>query len=351
MHDVAFEYLLSCLGASENSYDKTLLVADEHAAPYIQNIAGLSGLSIISNRFDVVEAARNHHIEATFSDFDFSHFAQGSYSRILYRISKEKPVVHHVINEASHLLAQGGQLRLVGFKNEGTKTYIEKTKKYFGNGESKKQGSVYSGTFTKTALPIADERLDTQNYASLRLIEGVSLPFYSKPGLFGWNKVDQGSAFLAAHLPLFLAGNLPLTSLLDLGCGYGYLMLQSRHLPLIRRVATDNNAAAMRAAQENFSFYGMQVETLADDCGASLQAKFDLILCNPPFHRGFETDGALTVKFLQHIRRLLAPNGVAVLVVNQFIGLENAAAPYFKHIKTVADNGQFRLFSLQQHRV
>jgi 16S rRNA (guanine1207-N2)-methyltransferase len=124
----------------------------------------------------------------------------------------------------------------------------------------------------------------------------------------------------------------------------------TRHLPCARRVATDNNAAAIIAAEKNFALYAMQVEVMADDCGSTLQERFDLILCNPPFHQGFSTDSQLTDKFLRQTQRLLAAEGNALFVVNQFIALERAAEKYFRCIEQFASNRSFKLIRLAQPR-
>src|SRR5512139_2262638 len=42
--------------------------------------------------------------------------------------------------------------------------------------------------------------------------------YWSRPGLFAWDRIDAASALLAAHLPHDLAGHVA-----DLGVGYGYL--------------------------------------------------------------------------------------------------------------------------------
>ena len=40
----------------------------------------------------------------------------------------------------------------------------------------------------------------------------------SRPGIFSWDRIDDGSALLAAHLPDDLVGHVA-----DFGCGWGYL--------------------------------------------------------------------------------------------------------------------------------
>ena len=328
-----------------------LWLADESACPSVQSIPPHSSIRIISNRFDVTQAAQSTELSATFSDFDFSDIPSNSIHKILYRLSKEKSVIHHIINEAFRLLSPGGELWVSGLKNEGAKTIIAKTANLFGNGHAEKYRSAYLGQFRKdTPLPLG-EFLDTQNYPSLRLEKSSGMSFYSKPGLFGWNKIDKGSNYLLENIPLFLSHfKTPPNSLLDLGCGYGYLTIGTRDIPLGKRAATDNNAAAILAMEKNAEFYGINVRVIADDCAASLSDTFDMILCNPPFHQGFDINSMLTERFLYTTKRLLSPQGSALFVVNRFIGIEAVATNHFLHIATLANNGSFKLIMLSNRK-
>ena len=346
LHDPAVEVLLPFLQRHDG---KTLWVADENALSAVNSVVSYAELAIVSNRFDVVAAAKQSGHIAEFSDFDFSLCADNSVQRIIYRISKEKPVVHHVLNHAYRMLDVGGELLIAGLKTDGAKTYIDKCRQIFGNGNIKKSGQAYLGSFCKSSNALCVSFLDDQDYSSLRMIHTSSLDFYSKPGLFGWDRIDLGSAFLLEMLPDVLA-NFPVQprSLLDIGCGYGYLTLMTRDLPLLQRVATDNNAAALLAMKCNADHHGINVEIVADDAGQSLGGFFDLVLCNPPFHQGFSVAGDLTEKFLRSARRLLSSQGAALFVVNTFIGIEKKAQPHFSSVKVLANNGSFKLVLLRR---
>ncbi|HQQ63390.1 MAG TPA: methyltransferase [Pseudomonadales bacterium] len=345
MRDAAFDTLFPVL---QNPAGRTLWIADENALAAVQSVAPRPDLYLLSNRVDVCHAATRAGHQAQFCDFDFSVYGDGFFDRVVFRLAKEKPVNHRVFNQAFRVLATGGQLHIAGLKNEGIKTFIDKTGHLFGNRQSGKYGVGYRGDFYKTSVQACTEFFDDHDYARLRLIETATFHFYSKPGLFGWDKVDQGSAFLAAHLPDFLACfPSPPVSMLDLGCGYGYLTLVTRDLPLTRRVATDNNAAALMAMQHNARHAGMAVDVVAADAGESLHETFDMILCNPPFHQGFSVDSDLTEKFLRNTRRLLSEKGAALMVVNAFIAIERIASQYFAHVQTLANNGSFKLVLLR----
>lgn len=304
---------------------------------------------LLTNRYDIAAKAEALGFDAKFNDFDFRAYRNSPPEQIFYRVSKEKPLTHHLINQAARTLPEGGLLYLSGEKNQGIKTYIGKATKLFGSTEpSRKNGSVYSAILRKQIEP--QNFLDDSDYTQLRPIgQQGSITFYSKPGLFGWQKIDRGSEFLIEQLDGFLQTHKPAqapTSLLDLGCGYGYLGLMSAKLSVQRRVFTDNNAAALQATEYNCRANGIEAEVVAGDAGNTLAENFDLILCNPPFHQGFSVSGDLTRKFLDAAHRLLASQGSALFVVNSFIPLERLGRELFSRVELLADNGSFKVIHL-----
>lgn len=325
-----------------------LWVADENARDAVTLVTPREDLQLITNRHDVAIAAAATGHRVQFSDFDVGGFASRSVQGLAYRVSKEKPVVHHVLNHAPRLLADGGCLLLAGLKEEGTRTYIDKCRQHFGNGSHEKHGTAYLGRCLKPVAMADNAWLDDQQYSTLRLIHTGELDFFSKPGTFGWNRVDAGSALLVDALPGALQGcHHPPHSLLDLGCGYGYLTLATRHLPVARRVATDNAAAALLAMQANADRYQLDVAVIASDAGDAITERFDLVLSNPPFHQGFSTDHHLVSRFLQQAKRLLAPDGIALFVASRSVPLATLAAPFFTRHTLLAENRMFRVLGLR----
>jgi len=305
---------------------------------------------IVTNRIDVYRSHIQQERHVELSDFSFDQVAEGEVDAIYYRVSKEKAVVHHVINCSARLLREGGSLYLTGEKGDGTKTYFEKAKQLLGARRAtwkKAKHGVYCGHLTRsTTEPVAP--LDTQDYPELRPIADLEgIRFDSKPGIFGWNKIDQGSALLIEQLPRFIEQGQPPTTLLDLGCGYGYLAVMAGRQLEIAITATDNNAAATAACERNMQINGIRGQVLLDDCGSDIDTRFDLILCNPPFHRGFSTHSELTQRFLENTQRLLAPGGAALFVVSRFIPLETMAVPYFTQVERCGADGSFKIVSLR----
>lgn len=353
MSDPFFQLLVQ---QAQKTSGPQLLVADENLKSAPLHLLLEQNITLITNRFDVGEQAHAAGLNYHFSDFDFSPFADNCFDQLLYRISKEKSVAHHIINSAQRLLKQDGNLVLTGEKNDGIKTYTGKAWRYFGSTtKPKKQGTTYISVIQNQQLSDQGSQeppLDDCNYPQLRSCITVdNQTLFSKPGLFGWNKVDQGSAFLADYLAEFFQhlGAEP-KQILDLGCGYGYLSLMASKHTNAQIVATDNNAAAIAACSKNFSEFGINGEVIAGNCAKNINEKFDVVLCNPPFHQGFDTDSVLTQCFVDSSYQHLNQGGKALFVANRFVPIERCAEKFFnmKNIEKVAENKSFKLLLLSK---
>lgn len=318
-----------------------LLLADEHC---LEAPPSNAQLQVITNRFDVAQGLQSSGFDCDLNDFVLPSELP---ERIYYRVSKEKALVHYLINEVLSAMPVGGHLLLSGFKSDGAKTYIEKACQLVGSAKSfqKLAGGALLASIQKHKQPEA--RLDDSDYRTLRSIN-TEPPLYSKPGVYGWRKVDAGSALLAEQLgTLARAHPQSIGSVLDLGCGYGYLSVMAKQsFPAAGIFATDNNVTALLACEKNFALHAIAGEVFADDCGAALTQKFDLVVCNPPFHKGFDIHGDLTLQFLQSAKARLQRGGLAVFVVNQFIGLEQRAESLFARCQIVAERDGFRVYRL-----
>ncbi|MBQ0799057.1 MAG: class I SAM-dependent methyltransferase [Porticoccaceae bacterium] len=356
-----------------------LLVADENCSEALLDSLP-THIQILTNRWGLYQHALDCGLTAYFNDFDFSVLT--SPPRIIYyRISKEKAVTHHVINQSFSVLPVGGQFILWGEKKAGVKTYIKKTNALFDDVVSaKKSGKDYVAIWEKTApqdSALADHSLDDSDYPRLRAeISFGDKALFTKPGLFGWDKVDRGSALLIEHLDNFFAGfKTRPENLLDLGCGYGLLTAAAASRGISQVTAVDNCAAALLACEKNIlepcqALYKAAIagamdgeseikifkgRVIAADCRAAyaenfsqqINEKFDVVLCNPPFHQGFDTERELTEAFLATAARQLKPGGQALFVTNRFIALEKTAAGFFNQASTLAENREFRLTVMQ----
>ncbi len=158
---------------------------------------------------------------------------------------------------------------------------------------------------------------------------------------------------------------------MDLGCGYGLLSAAAASCGVPSVTAVDNCAAAVLACKKNLLepcqiLYESATKALANkndfsgrvvaaDCRMPYREDFkervgnayDVVLCNPPFHQGFDTERALTEAFLNTAAEALKPGGSALFVTNRFISLEKIAAQFFTGIETVDETREFRVTALK----
>ena len=161
----------------------------------------------------------------------------------------------------------------------------------------------------------------------------------SRPGIFSWDRVDDGSTLLARHLPDDLAGHVA-----DFGCGWGYLAREAlARAPAIERIdLIDAEHLALDAAHANIkdpraSFHWLDLTTEA------APATYDAIVCNPPFHTGRASTPALGQKMIEAAARALKPGGRFYMVANRGLPYEPLLKQHFASFNILADNNKFRI--------
>lgn len=348
---VTSDYAADLLTKHMHQQDKPgLCVVDEALHAALHHLPATQW-RYLTNRHDVWQQITRDKpaASAQFNDFDIGAELLDGTSGLFFRIAKEKAVNHHIINQAIALLSPGQTLSISGMKQEGIKSLTERCQQLLGPPLSVMNGKKSSRLviFQRTDADI-NARLDDDDYTRLREIARIdNHPIVSKPGQFGWQKVDQGSELLCEH---FAALATPTQAhqldVLDLGCGYGYLTIRAALYGFGHIVATDNNAAAVHSCAHNIEALQLPAQVIADDCARHIDPCFDIIVCNPPFHRGFDTSRDLTRHFLAQIQRLLKPTGQALLVVNRFIQVEAVAQTLFRRCSQVACDAHFKLLLL-----
>ncbi|MGB0719164.1 MAG: class I SAM-dependent methyltransferase [Bdellovibrionales bacterium] len=187
--------------------------------------------------------------------------------------------------------------------------------------------------------------------------------FFSQPGVFGWNKIDTGSALLAQHIPYDLSG-----AVADFGCGYGYLsrfILQQCH-GVRSLTCIDADARALECAKQNLlSSCGLTAGSLdhrkdpaiklqddnieinylwADLISAKPFGLFDTIIMNPPFHAGKVTDSDIGAAFIKTAAASLRQGGALWMVANAGLPYEGVLHDYFKDVYKIVESQGFKVF-------
>ena len=164
------------------------------------------------------------------------------------------------------------------------------------------------------------------------------LTLHTQAGVFAGAKIDAGTKLLLEHLAIE-----PGSRVLDVGCGVGVIgivsAMQGAHVTL-----TDANLLAVEAATYNVKQLGLSAEVVASDVYHHLSdQRFDLIVSNPPFHRGKQVDFTVANEIITGAARRMNPGGSLVIVANAFLAYGKQMSNVFTRVDTLATTPQYHV--------
>jgi 16S rRNA (guanine1207-N2)-methyltransferase len=340
----------SALAAYAQKYSelKSLWFVDENY-DVSANPVSMTVTEAVTNRIDIADYLKKYG-SVNLSDYDCSQYTDASFDVVYFRVPKAKALLNHLIREAMRILKPQGKLICVGFNDEGIKNTFKKIEKAFG--ELVEQELLGKGLrIAEFALinPKIDQ-IEDRDYTVVKSITNeLSLNLSSKAGIYGAEKIDQGSLFLCETV-LEHCGTKAFEKVLDIGCGNGLISLVlAKTFISSEFIATDNNITAVILCELNFSNNGVKGSVILADCADTIASKqFDLIVSNPPFHQGFDTSENLTIRFLAATERLLTKKGEAWFVMNRFLKIESLAKRTSLQMDLMSENSQFKILRFRK---
>lgn len=232
------------------------------------------------------------------------------------------------------LLGEGGTLVCAGANDDGAASLAKQVGKIFGLTGSLSKFHCRVFWLTRGECRPPDYWSDL---SGLRPVGDGS--WVSQPGIFSWDRIDDGSALLAHHLPDDLAGHVA-----DFGCGWGYLGREIlTRAPAVTAIdLIDAEHRAVEAARANLADPRASVHWL-DLTSEAAPATYDVIVCNPPFHAGRAADPALGKDIIAAAARALKPAGLFYVVANRGLPYDAVLAAHFTTVARLADNNKFRV--------
>jgi 16S rRNA (guanine1207-N2)-methyltransferase len=258
----------------------------------------------------------------------------GGFAQGLLLLTKHKEENFANIARGWALLAQGGTLACAGANDDGAASLEKHVAKALGIGDSIQKFHCRVFWLTK------GDKAPPPYWRGLAGLQPVSdSSWRSTPGLFAWDKIDDGSALLARHLPDDLAGYVA-----DYGCGWGYLSREVlanassvQHIDLIDAEHLALDAARVNVPDARASFHWLDLTS------EKAPHTYDAIVCNPPFHTGRAATPVLGQKVIEAASRALRPGGRFYMVANRGLPYEPMLKANFAQFETLADNNKFRV--------
>jgi 16S rRNA (guanine1207-N2)-methyltransferase len=264
------------------------------------------------------------------------------YSLVLALPPRQRDESRALLARALTLLAPGGVAIACAANNDGARSVERDLERLAGpvTTMSKNKCRVF-WTAPLEQLPARALLAEWGELDAIRPIEDGR--FFSRPGIFAWNRIDAASRLLAAHLPSTLAGRAA-----DLGAGFGYLSaeLLARCPGIVSLDVYEAEARALDLARGNLASLEsrFRIEYLWHDVTAGLARSYDVIVCNPPFHtHAHASRPDVGRRFIAAAAQALAPGGRLFLVANRHLPYESALDAHFESVRTLAQLEGFKV--------
>lgn len=123
--------------------------------------------------------------------------------------------------------------------------------------------------------------------SEIRIIDynfsSFNFKFFSDLGVFSKNKIDYGSKVL---VETYLRNKTDNLSVLDVGCGYGFLGIVISKVTGSECTLIDINKRAVHLAKRNIEELSVNANAFVSDVYENVDSKYDTIITNPPIRAG-----------------------------------------------------------------
>ncbi|WP_223807782.1 class I SAM-dependent methyltransferase [Marinobacter sp. R17] len=183
-------------------------------------------------------------------------------------------------------------------------------------------------------------------------LDDVSGAVEALPAVFSRDQLDQGTRVFLPSVREVLASLPSGAQVLDLGCGNGVLGLTAL---LTRDDCTvtfaDVSSQALASAKRNAETRGVAGRARFEHGdGVPRDGRFDLILCNPPFHEGGTVGDHIALRMFRQSAAALAPAGRLLVVGNRHLGYHVKLKRWFGSVQQQAADPKFVVFACRVSR-
>jgi 16S rRNA (guanine1207-N2)-methyltransferase len=319
-----------------------------------------SGVTVVMtdrNLINVLAARRT--VEANQLTNVAVHFSNGlcglslpePVDRVVIRLPKGRLPLSQSLWDGFHALSVGGACYVAGANREGIKPAIELMGQLFGNAAIMGYGGGHriARSEKKTSSPVDSSAFDVQwlhHQEFLKFspeIRGNCVTIFSRPGVFAWDRLDDGTRLLAERMQIN-----PGDAVLDLGCGNGIVGLMAAKMAARGNVVLiDSDAEAIRSATRSVEANALtNCTVLPSDAGSAVKtSSFDVVVANPPFHVGRRAEFDIANQFIRDAWDVLKPGGRFYLVANKRLPYENTIRDCFGGFHAECEDHGYKVLS------
>lgn len=190
--------------------------------------------------------------------------------------------------------------------------------------------------------PGVEEWPKHRNHADIRVGQkNIPLTLWANGATFATNKVDAGTRLLIDHLDMVADADV----YLDLGSGNGVLAtLLAKLQPTSTVHAVDSSWAGCAATEATARTAVVDVQThWVSDLSGFEAGSIDVIVTNPPFHRGQAKESEPTLELFTQASRVLSAGGEFWCVYNSHLPWKAALNQRVGSTKVIAQNTGYTL--------
>lgn len=257
---------------------------------------------------------------------------------VLMKVPKSADLFKLYIQQL-HAKSHAGSVVLCGFMTRNfTPQWKEIAEYYFEN--------VTQSMATKKArvLILKEPKKDVESVPLFHSVKNdldLSIKQYS--GVFSSSKIDPATQVLLENLPEIRETD----TVLDLACGNGVIAAFVRkNSPKSYISVLDDSFLAISSAKLNLSKDAISYHW-NDSVKAVKDQKFNLILCNPPFHFEYENTIDIALTLFSEAKEALKQNGQFYVVANTHLNYRTHLIKLFSHVSQVKQSGKYEVIKCE----
>jgi 16S rRNA (guanine1207-N2)-methyltransferase len=254
-------------------------------------------------------------------------------------LPKSSDLIEFVFSTVNQTLEHGAGILIVGPKKSAIKSSKPIIEKHFGEILFSRSGRhcvlVEARKTTDAPAPTWEKEFSVAAF-------GHELRVCTLPGVFSHGKLDEGTAFLLEHLK-----TLRFKRALDWGCGSGVIggVLKLAY-PDSTVDFVDSSIMAIESTRRTLAANGLESDRVwPSDIFSDIDAPYDLIVSNPPFHAELKADFSATQRFIREAGNYLTAPGRLVIVANAFINYFKDLRQCFKDVDVIAEDKRYRVIA------